>query len=32
VSVDHRGVDVLVAEKLLDRPDVVAVLDQVGRE
>ncbi len=32
VSVDHRRLHVRVAEELLDRPDVVAVLDQVRRE
>ena len=32
VGVDHRRVDMLVAEELLDCPDVVTVLDQVGRE
>lgn len=32
VGVDHRGADVAVAEQLLDRADVVAVFEQVGRE
>jgi hypothetical protein len=30
VGVDHRGLDVLMAEQLLDGPDVVAVFEQVG--
>ena len=32
VCVDHSRADVLVAEELLDGPDVVAVLQEVGRE
>ena len=32
VGVDHGGLDVLVAEELLDRADVVVVLQQVGGE
>ena len=30
VGVDHGGLDVLVAEQLLDGADVVAALEQVG--
>ena len=30
VRVDHRGSHVLVTQELLDRPDIIAVLDQVG--
>ena len=32
VRVDHRGVDVGMAEQFLNRPDVVPALEQVGRE
>jgi hypothetical protein len=32
VRVDHDGAHVAVTEQLLDRPDVVAVFKQVGRE
>ncbi len=32
MGVDHRRPDILVAEKLLDRPDVVARHEQMGRE
>jgi hypothetical protein len=32
VRVDHRRGDVAVAEKLLDRPDVVTILQEVRRE
>jgi hypothetical protein len=32
VRVDHRGLDVLAAEKLLDAPDVIAVFEEMGRE
>ena len=30
MRVDHRGTDVTVTEELLDGPDVVVVLEQVG--
>src|SRR2546422_1421172 len=30
MRVDHRGADILVAEQLLDGPDVVTLLEQVG--
>ena len=32
MRVDHRGTDITVAEELLDSPDVVVVLEQVGGE
>ena len=32
VGVDHGGLDIFVTEQLLDRPDVVAVLQEVGRK
>jgi hypothetical protein len=32
VGVDHGGADVLVAEQLLDGPDIVAVFEEVGDE
>jgi hypothetical protein len=32
VRVDHRGLDVLVAEELLDRPDVVPGQEEMGRK
>jgi len=32
VGVDRGCLDVIVAEELLDRPDVVAVLQQMGGE
>lgn len=32
VGVDHGGLDVVVAEELLDSPDVIAVGEQVGGE
>ena len=32
VGVDHRGAHVPVAQQLLDRPDIVSVLEQVGGE
>ena len=32
VRVDHGGGDVGVSEKLLDRPKVIAALQQMGRE
>jgi hypothetical protein len=32
VGVDHRGAHVRVAEQILDRADVVAVLEEVGGE
>ena len=32
VGIDHRGLDVLVAEQFLDRADVVAVLEEMGGE
>ena len=32
VGVDHRRLDILVAEKLLDRPDVMAGHQKVGGE
>src|SRR5437867_4183882 len=32
VRVDHGRADVAMTEQLLDRPDVVTVLEQVGRE
>src|SRR5206468_7829144 len=32
MRVDHRGTDVAVTEELLDGPDVVVILEQVGRE
>ena len=32
VGVDHRGLDALVTEQLLDGADVVAVLEQMGGE
>ena len=32
VGVDHCGLDALVAEDLLDGPDVIAAREQVGRE
>jgi hypothetical protein len=32
VSVDHGGADVVVAQELLDRPDVVTIFQQVGSE
>jgi hypothetical protein len=32
VGVDHCSVDVPMAQELLDRPDVVAILQQVGRK
>jgi hypothetical protein len=32
MRVDHRGTDVTVTEELLDGPDVVVILEQVGRE
>jgi hypothetical protein len=32
VGVDHRCADVAVTEQLLDRPDVVPSLQEVGRE
>jgi hypothetical protein len=32
VGVDHRRADIAVPQELLDRPDVVAVLEQMGRE
>jgi hypothetical protein len=32
MRVDHRGADIAVAEELLDGPDVVVVLQQVGSE
>src|SRR5262245_48647418 len=32
MGVDHGRADVLVAQKVLDRPDVVSVLQQMGRE
>ena len=32
MGVDHGGLHVAVAEKLLDCSDVVAALDEVGRE
>jgi hypothetical protein len=32
VCVDHGRREVAVAQQLLDRPDVVAALEQVGRE
>ena len=32
VGVDHGGLDILVAEQVLDGADVVAVLEQVGGE
>ena len=32
MGVDHRRPDILVAEKLLNRPDVVARHEQMGRE
>ena len=32
VGVNHRGTDIPVTQQLLDRPDVVSVLEQVGGE
>jgi hypothetical protein len=32
VSVDHGGADVVVAQELLDRSDVMAILQQMGGE
>ena len=32
VRVDHGGLDAPVAEELLDGPDVVSILEQMGRE
>jgi hypothetical protein len=32
MRIDHGGLHVAVAEKLLDRSDVVAALDEVGRK
>jgi len=32
VCVDHRGTHIPVPQQLLDRPDVVSVLEQVGGE
>ena len=32
VGVDHGGADVAVPEELLDRPDVIAVLEQMRSE
>ena len=32
VSVDHGRADVVVAKELLDRPDVVAIFQQMGGE
>ena len=32
VSVDHGRADVVVAQELLDRPDVVAIFQQMGGE
>jgi len=32
VGVDHRGFDVLVTQELLDRPNIIAIFDQVGGE
>lgn len=32
VGIDHRGREVLVAEEILNRPDVLAVLQQMRRE
>lgn len=30
MGVDHRGAHILVAQELLDGPDVVAILEEVG--
>jgi hypothetical protein len=32
VGVDHRGADLLVAKQLLDRADIIASFQKVGRE
>ncbi len=32
MGINHRRLDVTVAEEFLHRPDIVAALDEVGRE
>src|SRR5437870_4501911 len=32
VRINHGGLEILVAQKLLNRADIISVLDQVGRE
>ena len=32
MGVDHRGFDILMPEQFLDGPDIIAILQEVGRE
>jgi hypothetical protein len=32
MGVDHGGLDVFMTEQLLNRPDIISVLQDVGRE
>ena len=32
MGVNHRGLDIFMTEQLLNRPDVISVLQEVGRE